>query len=352
VDQAKESPRETVISGGGDVELSREGPNVGASVRNLDTSGWSVEARARLDAERAYQAAFKAHPLRGITDQVTEASRAASEAPRWHASVREFRNGQTEACFWREVPDLARQAERSMSRDLAAMVPRGEGDREASSVRSGRRAKQRIRLLAKAMGVDSLWTLTYRANQVDRDLCVRHLAQFRRAVSGMLGEWRYIAVLEQQERGAWHIHLATHALARRIEANGVRWKSWDLMRSVWRRITGELGGNFDEARSNKRWSRDRVARSPGSIARYLAKYVAKDVEAAPLNRKRFSHSEGVALPEAQRVVFAGVEADAASLMDLAFSACKGRVSYAWWDSEREVFFVEAEPPDKCVEHLC
>lgn len=332
------------------------------NVAGLDYSGWTDEQIARRDAMRAEQKAFKAfkaacaaHPLAGALDGLTDASRAVSEAKRFKLVSRDFGNGHRECTVMAEIPSLERTLERSIERDAASLTPRGEGDRERSIEAACRRAKQEVRHKCKAMMVNALWTLTYRANVTDRELVLKHLDAFRRRVVAVLGEWRYIAVLERQERGAWHVHIATHALPVRMVAEprnphvvGVKVKSWDVMRAIWRRITGELGGNFDESKRASRWSgRAKPIKGAGSIARYIAGYVAKDMQQSELNRKRYSASKGIEVPEAYRALF--FDAPMRELIELAYAAVGDRITRSWYDKQREVFFVESDdtgPPGR------
>lgn len=321
---------------------------MGASVQKLDTSGWDADALARLAQSRADEAARKAfkrakagHPLADVLEGLTEASRAASEAPRWRMVTTDFGNGHAEAVLMRDIANLEKTLERSIERDLGAVVPRGEGDREASIAVAKRRAKREVRHKAKAMMVNSLWTLTYRALMTDRDLALKHLDAFRRRVGAVLGEWKYIAVLERQERGAWHIHLATHALPVRLERGGVKVKSWDVMRAIWRSVVGELGGNFDEAKRRKRWGGAKAVRGAGAIASYIAGYVAKDMDDSGLNRKRYSASKGIELPESVRMEWGG-DVAMSELIALCFAAVGDRITRTWFDRERQVFFIESD----------
>lgn len=322
---------------------------MGNSVRKLDTSGWDELQLARLAAQRASIEAFKAfnaaaaaHPLANVLDQPTDASMAASDAPRWIVKTRDFRNGLKEAVVCMVQPDHADALERSIRRDLAALCPRGDSlEREANIDRAVRRAKQQVRHVAKTMAVNSLWTLTYRQPVTDRDTCLRHLDAFRRRVGAVLGEWRYIAALELQERGSWHIHLATHALPLRLTRNGVKVKSWDVMRAIWRSVVGELGGTFNEAKRRKRWGGDGRIKGAGAIAAYIGGYVAKDMRATELNRKRYSTSKGVDVPEAVRITYRG-ENRMRELIELAFAAVGDRITSAFFDAGRCVFFVESD----------
>jgi len=254
----------------------------------------------------------------------------------------EWDNGHREVTIWREQPEMERTLERAIERDCKAHAPRGFGDREQSTQASVRRAKQSVRLLCKSMMVNSLWTLTYRANVTDRELVLKHLDAFRRRTEKVLGEWRYIAVLEKQERGAYHLHIATHALPERLVQGGVRVKSWDVMRAIWRRITGDLGGNFDESKRGSRWSKKRKPiRGAGNIARYIAGYVAKDMLESPINRKRYSRSTGIEVPDAYRALWPA-DTPMAELIELAYAGLGSNITSVWWDAEREVFYAESD----------
>jgi hypothetical protein len=253
----------------------------------------------------------------------------------------DFGNGHAEAVLMRHIGNLEKTLERSIERDIGALASRGEGDREANVAFAKRRAKREVRHKAKAMLVNSLWTLTYRALVLDREVALKHLDAFRRRVGAVLGDWKYIAVLERQERGAWHIHLATHALPVRLERGGVKVKSWDVMRAIWRSVVGERGGNFDEAKGRRRWGGSKAVRGAGAIASYIAGYVAKDMDESGLNRKRYSASKGIALPESVRMEWAG-DVAMSELIALCYAAVGERNLRTWFDRERQVFFIETD----------
>lgn len=165
-------------------------------------------------------------------------------------------------------------------RDCA--TARGSGDRASSIERATRRARKSARLRCKASGFDSLFTFTYRENVQDRDLVAAHWKETVRRIRRVIPDFAYLAVVEQQKRGALHLHVATHRLQSHLLVRGVRLKSWAVLRSIWRSVVGELGGNFDES---KRRSRSRA--SSLRIARYITKYIAKDFSDGELDRKRY-----------------------------------------------------------------
>lgn len=314
----------------------------------IDKSDWSAEALARAEFwrrsvadEKARKAAQVLHPLHGVLDGVSDPSLAASTAPRYRLKARDFNNGHKELVICLETPDLDKPLERAT---LPAASCTGVAvDAETNRERAVRRAKQQVRHLAKTMIVNSLWTLTYRANVTDRSLVMKHLDAFRRRVAAVLGEWRYIAVLEKQDRGAYHVHLATHALPVRLVAGGVKVKSWDLMRAIWRSITGELGGNFDEAKRKRRnGPHSKPIKGAGAIARYVAGYVAKDMHDSEHGKKRFSHSVGIDIPAAYVALFPAGDTTMRELLELAYAFVGDRVTSSWFDAERGLFFIESD----------
>lgn len=322
---------------------------MGASVAKLDKSGWTPEQLARSErmAEdkrqfAVWNTAKAGHVLADGLKGLSEGAMVASTAHRLRMKSREWSNGHREVTVWREQPALQAVLDRAIERDCRNAAPRGEGDRERSIDASVRRSTQKVRLLCKSMCVNSLWTLTYRENVQDRELVLKHIDSFRRRVAKVLGDWRYIAVIEKQARGAFHIHIATHALPRQIVEGGNVLKSWEVMRRIWRRITGDLGGNFDEAKRAARWSEHKKPiRGAGNIARYIAGYVAKDMRESELNRKRYSRSEGIDVPEAYRALWPA-DTPWTELIELAYAGLGRNVTSVWFDAQREIFFAESD----------
>lgn len=329
-------------------KLDKTGWSVAAMRRDAQFQGWRRQAAARAvweasEAGEAYREAFNAHPFANALDAVTDECLELSKSPRYRLKLREFPNGHAEAVVTTEYPDPQKTLERAIKRDLRALAFRWEGARDDNIERAVRRAKQDVRLRCKAMGVNSLWTLTFKKNVTSRADALRCLDLFRRRVVKVLGDWRYIAVLERQDRGAWHIHLATHALPTRLLQGGVKVKSWDVMRAIWRSAAGELGGNFDEAKRGKRWGvGDRAIRGVGAIARYIAGYVAKDMHESEPGHKRYSSSRDIEVPVAYTAVFDAADETMRGLVELAFAGVGHNVSSTWFDRKRGVFFIETD----------
>lgn len=270
---------------------------------------------------------------------------------RWTVRRRELGSGHVELsaqrCIdWREAewdPLQARQElidklgeAEVLRRDEEAARDRAERNRE----RAARRAKTRVRHLCKVQGLDTLLTLTYRANMQDERQAWAHLKAFARRMRSALGSFAYVAVPERQKRGAIHWHLAVHRLpAKMAAANGVKVKAFNVIRAIWRSVVGDLGGNIDVSR-RKRQSR----KSPARVAAYISKYVSKafgDGDGDGANR--YSASMGVQVPSAEiREVRAETLAE---LCGLVYGDAWGgslRLVSAWVCPFGDAFYVAAE----------
>lgn len=244
---------------------------------------------------------------------------------------------------WEEVsPELAHRLGDDWEELLAKQREEdAEHREEANRKRAARRAKTRVRRLVKVMGLDALLTLTYRANQTDQDLCKKHMKEFVRRVRRVLPGFQYVAAFETQKRGAWHVHLATHALPRDLPWAGVKVKSFNVIRAIWRSVVGELGGNIDQQR-RKKFSKQ----SSAKLAAYLSKYMMKAFEDGDDWSNRYSASTGVDVPEAVLLKFRA--ATMAELIGLAFDqAAAGDCEVMTWLSNHgDTFFLatELQPP--------
>jgi hypothetical protein len=149
--------------------------------------------------------------------------------------------------------------------------------------------------------VDTLLTLTYAENMTDWATLKRHMKEFNRRMARIIPGWFYVAAFERQKRGAWHAHMAVHRLPSELCLRaGVRLKSFNVIRAVWRSVAGEYGGNID-VQARKRNSR----RAPSKIAAYLSKYMTKAFADGDPWSNRFSSSRGVTVPPVERIRFTG-----------------------------------------------
>ena len=257
----------------------------------------------------------------------------------WQMSVLDLGNGHKETTIsrpieWEDVAltatDLAELARDKTAEELAER-------REANRRRAAQRAKTRVRRLVKVMGLDALLTLTYRDNQCDLALMKRHFEAFTRRMRRLVPGFRYVAAFERQKRGAWHAHLAIHRLPRELPSRtGVRVKSYNIVRAVWRDVVGDLGGNIDQQR-RKRGSRQ----SAGKLAAYLSKYMVKAFAEGDDWSNRYSASSAD-VPEPVRLRF--VAESLADLVGLAFTevAAGDEVGTMWLSRFGDVFYLSSE----------
>lgn len=156
--------------------------------------------------------------------------------------------------------------------------------RSRNAERSAKRAKTRVRHLCKAMGADTMLTLTYHENVTDLARCKADVKAFNRRMEKIIPGFRFVAAFEQQDRGAWHVHMATERLPAMLPAsNGVKVKSFNVIRAIWRSVTKEAAGNIDVA-NTKRNSQ----RSPARIAQYIAGYIIKAFKEGALHSNRWT----------------------------------------------------------------
>ncbi len=165
---------------------------------------------------------------------------------------------------------------------------RGESEKRVENDEvAARAAKKRVRLCCKAIGADRMVTLTYRENMMDRERALKHWKEFCRRM-GKHKAFHYVAVIEEQERGALHFHVAV--AGRQMYA---------LLRSIWQSILGrgddgEQMGQVNVRDPNKFGFGNKGAHK---IASYIAKYCGKEMACRGLNEKRYFRSRGVVVPE-------------------------------------------------------
>ena len=261
----------------------------------------------------------------------------------WTVRTYDLGNGHREAVITRPVVWAEVEPEQAayLGEDWAELQAKqreedAEEREQANRLRSARRAKTRVRRLVKVMGLDALLTLTYRANQTDLKLCKEHFAAFARRTRKLLPGFRYVAAFEQQKRGAWHVHIAVHALPRELPWAGVKVKSYSVIRAIWRNVVGDLAGNIDQQR-RKRNSKQ----SSSKLAAYLSKYMLKAFEEGDDWSNRYSASSC----DVPRPVMLRFRSEALrDLVDLVFQDIViGDAEVTMWMSRfGDVFYLSAE----------
>lgn len=218
---------------------------------------------------------------------------------------------------------------------------------------AARRAKRQVRQLCKAAGVDTLLTLTYRANMGDLDACKRHLKEFNRRMLRVLPDFFFIAAFERQERGAWHVHLATKRIPKgmtdRNDANGVQVKSYEVIRRIWRSVVGDLGGNIDVAR--RKYTSGKTA---AQIASYIAGYIVKEFAEGEKWSNRWTKFGDLGreiVRESQVLGYADSMLDAIEIAYALTNNTQG-VVVSRMDKWADWFTLHAEPLPRGVTRLC
>ncbi len=170
--------------------------------------------------------------------------------------------------------------------------------------RSATRAKQQCRRAIIQEKFDELLTLTYRENQLSRALCKKHFKEWVRRMSRALPGFRYVASFERQERGAMHVHLATHKLPTHATFKGVKVKAWELGTKVWRSIVGDNNG-LCFVGGKSRFGGRATHRGLAQVAAYVSKYIMKDFEESPPGSNRYSRSVGQAVAKSEVMYLRG-----------------------------------------------
>lgn len=213
--------------------------------------------------------------------------------------------------------------------------------RQRYAEQAAKRAKKRVRRLCKAMGANTLLTLTYRANEQDMARCKRDLKEFNRRMLRLIPGFRFVAAFERQERGACHIHLATERMPAELPArNGVKVKSFNVIRAVWRSVTKGREGNID-VQAAKRHSQ----RTPARIASYIAGYIIKSFQEGELESNRWTKYGDFDVPPA---VDLGTFPNAQAMIEGSFALLFDghRVDVMRFDRWRDWFVLYAEMPGK------
>jgi hypothetical protein len=238
--------------------------------------------------------------------------------------------------IWYEVCDLVGVVERSeMTPDRQAEIDAELAARSLEN--SARRAKTNVRHACKSINADTLLTLTYKENQTDLALTKRHLKEFARRMYRVHPTFVGVAGFERQKRGAWHVHLATVSLPNALQRAGMRIRSYDLIRSIWRSVVGSLGGNIDVSK-RKRNSQ----RSPARIASYLSKYITKAFEDGDKHSNRWTKFGDV--PKVKRFVL-GTFSTMREAIENAYSLITQTQSVVttFFSQLHDSFFIAAEP---------
>lgn len=171
-----------------------------------------------------------------------------------------------------------------------------------------------VRRKCMAAGLDHLLTLTYRENIIEKARAWSHFEKFIRLVHTYIPDWLYVCVMERQERGAIHFHIAVKG-----------YQDVTLLRSLWRCVAGD--GNIDvsyvKTKKGIQWQRQK-------LASYLAKYISKDLE-NELNERKYRASLGIEIPK--QIIYLHPAIDPRGFVMYKIESLAGQVGYVWSPEE-------------------
>lgn len=188
-----------------------------------------------------------------------------------------------------------------------------------SAEKAASRARRNCRHKIKHAGFTQLLTITYRECMVDLDRMRRDFAAWLRIMRRVIPGFRAVYGFEQQQRGAWHVHVACDKLPRLLQYKGCKVQSWKVGTAVWRSVVPAGGLCFVGGRRGRfnRYS------SAGKIAGYISKYLTKDNAAGQAGRRMWDSTRDLAPPAA--VLLDLPPMDIGDVVSLAFQLKPGEV---------------------------
>lgn len=231
----------------------------------------------------------------------------------YYLNLREFKDGSFEGIVKAVRPMQKELIEASMNgtlfncplpsyREKETDPEALEYDRIQNHRRAVRRAKQNIRWLCKEMGVDRLFTLTYRENVEDREKVKSDFKEFIRLARKRYPGLLYVSVLEKQERGALHLHFATKG-----------YLSIEFLTACWHKALGfktvqhgeASPGSANVAYRKSRWGRANPVWKTAKLAGYITKYLGKTFDETTTEKRRYWHAKAASVPNKQRFWVSG-----------------------------------------------
>jgi len=204
--------------------------------------------------------------------------------------------------------------------------------------RSTRRARSCVRRLVKCKALDTMLTLTYQDNMLDREVIRRDVDVLIKRLRRVLPSFEYVCVFEKQKRGAWHAHIACHRVQSHYLHKGVLVKSYDLLRSMWRSVIGG-GGNVDLQRSKA------ARRSAGRLAGYLSKYIGKSIGDGQVGDSYSASGRALPSPAVFRWVPCGSVTPPIALQSLLLEMFPKHSEFYGAEIDGGAYFCTLAPPD-------
>lgn len=270
----------------------------------------------------------------------------------YYLKLTEFANGNLEACLKVVRPMKQEQLEACINGTTYATACAEAGGiaynrvirkateaeqeerRKANIDRSVRRSRQSIRYRAHQMSADRLLTLTVRDNVEDRDYMHKAFTKFLRLVRAgykeRKGHFDYVAVLEKQERGALHIHLAVRGF-----------QPINFLRKCWYKALDGQGNEQGEhtpgavnvtSADKSKWGHTGRQWKSKKLVGYLCKYLGKTFGAEDKEKRRYWSSADIKVPKSQLLWIAGEDITTAivSTIRTLKLACGLRSDFTHW----------------------
>lgn len=137
-----------------------------------------------------------------------------------------------------------------------------EEQRQENSRRALQRARVQIRRDCLSVQADRLLTLTYRQNMTNRAQALKDYRRFMRKMRKWFPLFAAVVVLEYQERGAIHFHMAISGFY-----------PVETVRKAWGSVVGKENGNIDIS-----FKPDGKGNAWSKLAWYMAKYLGKELD--------------------------------------------------------------------------
>lgn len=252
-------------------------------------------------------------PVDLVNEEKRWRSAVSQPIPEYRAKLVKLPHGQTEISVTPANPSRVIDARMGFNPllDLPRKVRTAQEQEERdieNRARATKKAKQSVRYLVKSSASDHMLTFVYRENVEDFDRVSADWKRFCRIFRARYPSWSYVAVLERQERGAYHLHVAVQG------RQDIKWllRCWLLAIgqppedvSAW--IVGgvklgekSLGAVNVEAPNRrwgggtqKQWKRDK-------LSGYLTKYIGKEFTSSAKGKKKYWHSRNIVKPDISR----------------------------------------------------
>lgn len=245
--------------------------------------------------------------------------------PSYYMTLREFPGGGfevvTRAVRPMQAYFAAERAKHGVSggrrRDDAGEGVEHEVSRQSNYERANRRARQRIRWLAKSMQVDRLFTLTYRENMTDRERLRHDFDLFKRQLqrNPMFKDFEFVAVAEVQKRGAYHLHLAVKGFYPVLPML-VAWQK--ALGGTGKERGGETLGAVNVTGCTRKWGSESNVWRSNKLAAYICKYLSETFDEHATEKKRYWQSKCITIPKPEKFFLTSQDLHSAILETVSF----------------------------------